>query len=95
MFVHKIQILDPFLLQTFHHLVRVNFLKLYTVGIAEMQKGVGEFLDKLGIFAPEVMRIEVYIFSDDHDEGKEDVDELHMLEVDLLYVEELILVYIV
>lgn len=38
------------------------------------------------------MGIEVYIFSDDHDEGKKDVDELHMLEVDLLDIEEFILV---
>lgn len=41
------------------------------------------------------MGVEVYVFPDDHDEGKEDVDEFDMLEVDLLYVEELVLVYAV
>lgn len=95
MFVHEIQIFDPFLLQTFHHLVRVNILELYAVGIAEMHKCVGELIEKLRVFAPEVMRIEVDIFSDNHDEGEEDVDELHMFEVNLLYVEELVLIYIV
>lgn len=38
------------------------------------------------------MRIEVYVFPDDHDEGKKDVDEFNMFEVDLFNVEEFVLI---
>lgn len=57
-----------------------------------MQKSVGKIFKQLGVFAPKIMRIEVDVFSDDHDEGKKDVDELHVFEVDLLDIEELVLV---